>query len=239
MVKIEILSVRNPQWANEDRTAIDCLVRTNTLQHEVPFTASIKDPEVHGREIFLKCLAGDFGVVEAMSPKHQQQLLSQTEPPTDDYYLESFLVVANKENRCGSLRSVVIVWGSLLDNLLDQILEAELSRSALTSGAVGKKPPQNLATRIKLALELGLIDRKEADRCNHIRKIRNAAAHEWELSISTKGVLESLRALYKADHSRMLIFHEELQFLVQQVYSASCAMLVMKLINLLSQKTGR
>src|SRR5690606_35238193 len=103
----------------------------------------------------------------------------------------------------------------------------------------GKKPPQNFATRIKLALELGLIDQKEADRCNHIRKIRNAAAHEWELSISTKGVLESLRALYKVDHSRLLIFHEELQFLVQQVYSASCAMLVMKLINRLSKKTDR
>lgn len=237
-MKIEILSVRNPQWANKERTLIDCLVRTNILKHEVPFTASANDPEVHGREIFSRCFAGEFGEVGVMSPNQQQQLLPEVEPLSGCYPLGGFLVEANKENSRRSFRSVVIVWSSALEDLLGQILEAEISRAALTAGETIGRPPQKFAAQIKLAFKLGLIDQEEANRCDHIRKIRNAVAHNWDLTLSTKDVLPSLRALYEADHSQQLIFHEDLQFLLQQVYSASCSIQVMKCINRLSKKTG-
>lgn len=233
MIKTEILSVRNPQWANEIRTAINCLVKTNTLRQEVPFTASPHDSEAHGREIFARCLAGEFGEIAPMGPKLSEQSPSQSEPPSKYLRPERFLLEANRENSRNSFRSVVIVWGSLLDNLLDEMLEAE----ALRASAVGKaraKPPRNLDARINRALGEGLIDQEEADRCHHIRRIRNAAAHEWELSLETKNILPSLRVLYEADHAELLVFHEDLEYLLQQVYSASCGMLVMKFIDRLS-----
>lgn len=230
MKKIEIVSVRNPQWANEDCSAINCLVKTNNLVHEVPFTASPHDSEVHGREIYSRCFAGEFGEIAQMEPQPPQQLFPQPESPAGHRRFERFLLEANKENSNKSFRSVVIVWGSLLDNLLDEMLEIQALRASVAGKAVGK-PPSTFDARIKKAHGEGLIDQDEAERCHHIRRVRNAAAHDWELSLSSKDVLPSLRALFEADHSQFLVFHEELDFLSRQVYSPSCAMLGLKLIN--------
>jgi hypothetical protein len=234
MIKIEILSVRNPQWASEDGSAINCWVRINTLVQEVPFTASKYDSEPHGREVYARCQAGEFGEIAPMESKIEPEHVLQSEVPPEHQRLEKFLLEANRENNRKSFRSVAIVWGSLLDNLLDEILESEASRTA-NAGQFFGKPPKNFDGRIKRALEAGLIDQQEAERCHHVRRIRNTAAHEWELSLASKDVLPSLRALHKADHAQILIFHEDLDFLVQQVYSASCAMLVMTFMNRLSQ----
>lgn len=233
MVKTEILSVRNPQWVDENRTAINCLVRTNTFHQEVPFTASPHDSEAHGRDTFARCLAGEFGEIAPMEPKLSEQPPPQPEPHAEYLRLERFLLEVNQENSRKSFRSVVIVWGSLLDNLLDRMLEAEASRASAT-GEVKGKPPRTLDARIKRALREGLIDEEDAERCHHIRLIRNAAAHEWDLSLETEDVLPNLRALHEVDHYELLLFHEDLEFLIQQVYSASCGMLVMKFINRLS-----
>lgn len=230
MIKIEITSARSPKWANEDCTAIDCLVRTNTLHREIPFTASPNDPEVHGRELFARCLAGEFGVIAPMDAATKHQTLQQTGLPPGYSRLQQFLNEVNLENGRKSFRSVVVLWGSYLDNLLDEILEANALR-ALAAGEPVGKPPATLDARIKRALELGVIDQKDAEKCHSIRRIRNAAAHEWELSLATENILPSLRALYEADHSQLLVFHEDLEFLLQMVYATSCAMLVMKLID--------
>lgn len=213
---------------------MNCLVRTNTLVQEVLFTATPHDIEPHGREIFARCRAGEFGEVAPMEPQPPRQFVPQPELPPKDRRLEKFLLEANQENHRKSFRSVVIVWGSLLDNLLDEMLEAEALRATAAGEAVGR-PPRTLNARINRALDLSLIDQEEAARCHHIRRVRNAAAHEWELSLATEDVLPSLRALYEADHSQVLVFHEYLEFLLQQVYSASCAMLVMKFIERLPE----
>jgi hypothetical protein len=233
MIKTEILSVQNPQWANENRTAINCLVKTNTFHPELPFTASPYDSEAHGRETFARCLAGEFGAIAPMGPRHPEQPASQPEAPAKRLLLERFLLEANLENSRQSFRSVVIVWGSLLDNLLDEMLEAEALRTSASGEDIGK-PPRDLYARIKRAFGAGLIGQEDADKCHHVRRIRNAAAHEWELSLETENVLPSLHALYEADHSKFLVFNEDLEFLLQQVYSASCGMLVMKFISRLS-----
>lgn len=230
MVKTEILSARNPQWANEDRTAINCLVRTNTLHQEVPFTATPNDSEAHGREIFSRCIAGEFGEIAPMEPQPSKQPLLQPDIPAKYHRVERFLLEANRENHRKSFRSVVIVWGSLLDNLLDEMLEVEALRAS-AAGETVVKPPSNLNARINQALDTKLIDLDEAGQCHHIRRIRNAAAHDWELTLETEDVLPSLRALHEAEHSKLLVFHEDLEFLLQQVYSSSCAMLAMKFID--------
>ncbi len=235
MVKIEILSVRNPQWVNDDHSAINCLIKTNTLCREVSFTASPYDPEPHGREIFAKCVAGEYGVIaSSMKSRVPQQPLPQLNIPAKYQRLETFLLEANKENSRKSFRSVVIVWGSMLDNLLDEMLEFEALRT-VALGKNAEKPPKTFNARIEQALNVGLINRQEAEKCHYIRQIRNAVAHEWDLSLETKNLLPSLRALYEADHSALLVFHEDLDFLLQQVYSSSCAMLVMRFLDRLGK----
>lgn len=230
MIKTKILSVRDPKWVDENRTAINCWVRTNTLVQEVPFTAAPYDPESYGREIFARCLAGEFGEIAQMEPRGLPETTPQIEIPAQLRRLEMFLGYANLENARKSFRSVVILWGSFLDSLLDELLEVEALRASAAGEAVGK-PPTTFDGRIKRALSASIIDQKEADRCHHIRRIRNAAAHQWELSLETEDVLPSLRALHETDHSEVFVFHEDLDYLLQQVYSASCAMLVMRLLD--------
>jgi hypothetical protein len=142
--------------------------------------------------------------------------------------MEKFLIEANQENERKSFRSVTIVWGAALDNLLDEILEDDAS-GAEKSGEPRGKRQGSFNDRIKLAKERGLIDEVDVEKYDHIRCVRNAAAHKVQLSLQNKGVLSSLRALYQADHSGVLVFHEDLDFLIQQVYSVSCFMLALKL----------
>lgn len=234
MIKIEILSVRNPQWVNDDHCAIDYLIKTNTLCQEVPFTASPYDPESHGREIFARCVAGEYGEIASMKPISQQQPLPQMNIPAKYHRLTKFLLEVNKENSRKSFRSVVIIWGSILDNILDEMLEFEALRT-VALGNSARKPPKTFGTRINLAFNVGLIDQQEAEKCHYIKKIRNVAAHEWDLSLAKNNLLPSLKELYEEDHSDFLVFHEDLEFLLQQVYSSSCAMLVMRFFDRLEK----
>ncbi|MGU5763035.1 DUF4145 domain-containing protein [Aeromonas hydrophila] len=230
MFKIEVLSIRNPQWADENHSAINCWIRTNTLSEEVLFTASPHDPEPHGRNIFSRCLSGEFGEILDIVPKPSTSPVLPIETTVPLKRLEIFLAKANLENTRKSFRSVVIIWGSFLDNLLDELLEAEALR-AKKAGEILNRPPHNFDGRIKAARSIGILDKEEAEKCHHIRRIRNAAAHDWELSIDTPNVLPGLRALHEADHSKSLNFHEDLEYLFQQIYSGSCAILIMSLLN--------
>jgi hypothetical protein len=230
MTKIRILSVRDPQWANGEKNAINCIVLTSTSNQEEHFTAKPDDCEAYCREVFTRCLAGEFGEIAPAETKTQKKPTPHIEHRERLRSLERFLLEANKENSRKSFRSVVILWGSLLENLLDEMLETEARRIAATGGTIGK-PPSNFQRRIEKALKSGLIDQEETDKLLHIKNIRNATAHEWDLSLDTEDVLPGLQALHEADHSDLLVFHKDLDFLIQQVYSSSCAMLAMKFTN--------
>jgi hypothetical protein len=60
--------VTNQQWANAEQTLIDCIVKFDNIGEPVPFTANPNDTEAHGREIFARCAAGEFGDVAAYVP---------------------------------------------------------------------------------------------------------------------------------------------------------------------------
>ena len=59
---MEINSAKNLQWSNADHTAFDCLITTDTLEN-VPFTATEKDVEPHGAELWADGVAGKYGVI--------------------------------------------------------------------------------------------------------------------------------------------------------------------------------
>ena len=58
----------SPKWANVDHTMIELFVVFESIG-EVPFSAHSNDCEAHGREIFARAVAGDFGpIAEYMAP---------------------------------------------------------------------------------------------------------------------------------------------------------------------------
>lgn len=59
----------NPKWADANQTGIELDVDFDHLEDGlVPFLASPEDPEPHGREIYARAVAGDFGEVAAYTP---------------------------------------------------------------------------------------------------------------------------------------------------------------------------
>jgi hypothetical protein len=65
-----LTSVTNPRWANAEQIMIDCEITTSQFGDEVmPFTASQNDVEPHGRAIFQRIVAGEFGpIAEYVAP---------------------------------------------------------------------------------------------------------------------------------------------------------------------------
>jgi len=63
-MQAKLTSLVNPRWANAEQTLIDCEITTSQFGDEVlPFTASAKDVEAHGRALFARLVAGDFGPI--------------------------------------------------------------------------------------------------------------------------------------------------------------------------------
>jgi len=65
--RLQVISARDPVWMDAEHTAIDLMVTFNLLG-EVAFTASPKDPEAYGRQVFKDAKAGRYGKVKPPSP---------------------------------------------------------------------------------------------------------------------------------------------------------------------------
>ena len=68
-MKIIITSVKNPVWANAEKTKVDCVITTFDYGGEqLPFTAFKNDPELHGRQLFEEIVSGMYGPIEDYVP---------------------------------------------------------------------------------------------------------------------------------------------------------------------------
>lgn len=70
---MEFSTITSPQWANAEQTAIDCMVTFDHIGEPVPFTANAQDTEQHGRDIFTRAAAGEFGEVAEYVPPVQSE----------------------------------------------------------------------------------------------------------------------------------------------------------------------
>jgi hypothetical protein len=65
---VQLEYAKNPRWSNRSQTKIDLIVRFTEINEELPFTANVSDPEPHGRDIFARAQAGEFGEVAPFNP---------------------------------------------------------------------------------------------------------------------------------------------------------------------------
>lgn len=63
---MKYIAVTNLRW-NKDRTAVECIVDFEELG-PVNYAAAPYDNYVHGREIYARCVAGDFGPIADYVP---------------------------------------------------------------------------------------------------------------------------------------------------------------------------
>jgi hypothetical protein len=62
-MKLNLTYANNAKWANKEHTLIDVVVRFEEINEDLPFTADPNDTEEHGRDIYAKAKAGEFGVI--------------------------------------------------------------------------------------------------------------------------------------------------------------------------------
>lgn len=77
-------TAKSPKWANAERTAINLIAEFDGLG-EVPFTASGDDTTAHGKELFQRAQALEFGPVApyAAPPVSRAQLVAAIEAERD------------------------------------------------------------------------------------------------------------------------------------------------------------
>ncbi len=238
MIKIEILSAREPRWADEQKTAILCRIKTNHFKHEEAFCARPDDTEAHGRDLYVRCLAGEFGPIKPFEPLvvSVNTPAPSLAPPPAWPELHEFLAEANLENARGTARGVILVWAAMLETMLGRLLEAFLTDHGESRKFIWEDGQSSFGTfsgRIKAAFSLGLIDKDEERNCHHIRRIRNFAAHEWKLSVDNpkfrKEALPALKGLFEHFDADYLVYHEDLDFLIRLSYSGACSFLLQDL----------
>lgn len=68
-MNVILTSIKDPVWANEEHTAINCVITTSQFGDEpLPFTADANDVEPHGRAIFADIAAGKYGPIAECPP---------------------------------------------------------------------------------------------------------------------------------------------------------------------------
>jgi hypothetical protein len=60
---LTIENIRNPVFCNDERTAIDCLIKFEEFSEELPFNATSYDSMEHGRQAYQRIMAGEFGEI--------------------------------------------------------------------------------------------------------------------------------------------------------------------------------
>lgn len=53
--------IKEPVWANEEKDAVNCIIKFENIDTEIPFTAKSNDIEQHGKEAFARITNGEFG----------------------------------------------------------------------------------------------------------------------------------------------------------------------------------
>lgn len=169
-----------PRWSAADHSTIDLDIEYEHIGKPSSTTASPFDTEAHGRQLFQRALAGEFGEIAPYEPPPQAPNIGwpagaraaweayQASPEGQQRYKE--MVAHNEEIASGSSRGIVAHAEMILSTRLGAIL---------VKGGVSQADVDSLSfnNRISKSAALGLISIKERDALNKVREIRNEVAH--------------------------------------------------------------
>jgi hypothetical protein len=231
----KIISVRDPVWSNAKNTQIDCTIRTSSYSEELPFTASPNDPEAHGRDIFSRCVSGEFGEIWPYIPlRHTEHDDTRMELPRWTLAwpeIHDFLREANAENARNSSRAIGLIWGAMLETMLNFFIEKQLELQQRSLNSLkyknGNKCGDTFEGRIKGAFSEEMIELDLRNHLDAIRRIRNVCAHEWRLNYDNPKVKELVGDfdILKSAYSPTFQL-DDFESLIKMVFSQSCCRII-------------
>lgn len=75
---MKILTASTPQWFDQAQTVITLQAQFKELAFVVPFAASMADTEQHGKDLFTRAVAGEFGAIAAYVPPSTAEVQAAT-----------------------------------------------------------------------------------------------------------------------------------------------------------------
>ena len=110
MAYFEIARARNPQWVDANHNMINLEVDFAPLDEEwLPYTCSPTDVVEHSRELYQRCLAGEFGPID------NEPVITEAERWTP--YFDNNIEVSTE-----ALVQILLEKGTLTDDEVDAIL---------------------------------------------------------------------------------------------------------------------
>jgi hypothetical protein len=94
-MKLNIKYANNLKWANQEHTSIDLIARFEEINEDLPFTANFNDSEEHGRDVFARAKAGEFGVIDEWTPPTTEELAAQARGQRNSLLSEIDSIVGN------------------------------------------------------------------------------------------------------------------------------------------------
>lgn len=75
----KLIDARNPVWANAEQNFITVEAKWEHLESEgyLPFGANPNDVEAHGRDLYQRCVNGEFGTVGAYVAPPEPEVLEE------------------------------------------------------------------------------------------------------------------------------------------------------------------
>lgn len=80
-MKIDVLTARELAWVDATQTRVNMVVQFAHLHEGVPYTAASDDPEEHGRDLFDRAVAGEFGEIVEYVPPTPLEIAARDNPP--------------------------------------------------------------------------------------------------------------------------------------------------------------
>lgn len=208
----------------EDPDRLNCWVKFNHCKHDLPYSATATDSEPHGRGLYARLRAGEFGEILPMGSFSgvSRAVVSSREiglTPETVAFLVQGLEEANLENSCGTPRGIVLVWSALLEIALSEVIRSRLP---------GDTAIVTLGGKIEELRKRGLLsDVDDYEDLKAIKDIRNHAAHNLRFSRfehlrENKAAFKGYTRLYAGYAEAM--YHEvgDLLFIARFVFSVSC-----------------
>lgn len=239
-----ITHVYNPRWNNLEKTSLDCMVRNTDFTKDLPYTALDDGTNEEHARIFRDCVAGRYGEIADPDPSRIKQ---RTASPSAEFVLPSkwpeileFIREVNIENYNNSPRAIVLIWGSMLQEILKTVILYALKQQERETATfkVGKngcaKPFHKLTFEelIRGAENEGYIDKAVSSHMTIIRDVRNVCAHQWKLTEENPEVAEAckdlfiLREAYFPEYTR-----SDWHSLIKLVFTQASCMIALYLAN--------
>lgn len=117
-MKLNLKSASNPKWVDEAHTSINLTVNFEEIG-TVPFTATPNDTEEHGRDIYAKAVAGEFGEIAEWTPPTTDELAQQARWKRSGLLQELDSIVGNPLRWASFSQAQQTAWANYRQALLD------------------------------------------------------------------------------------------------------------------------